>query len=194
MPPVVGPGEADEATQRDDRVRQRDERIDDALAAFVAALQSVERVDPRVGAFHDPALPGPASVICSTWRHTHRVGTSTSRNRKRGGWESTDCWLHRPRSESVASATMPRPTASSMISERSHPNVPRNGDVCVRGLVWGLVAVRRRLTWVRTVVSPHGRRLRWRDRRGLRREAVANGRSDPTDEPLCGPFADPEET
>ncbi len=58
VPPVVGPGDADEATQRDDRVGQADESIDHALAAFVAALQPVERVDPRMRAFHDPALPG----------------------------------------------------------------------------------------------------------------------------------------
>lgn len=49
---------ADEATHGDDGVGEVEERVDDDLAAFVAALQPVEGVVPGVAAFDVPALAG----------------------------------------------------------------------------------------------------------------------------------------
>ena len=53
-----GPCLADQATDGDDGVGEVEERVDDVLAAFVAALQPVEAVVPGVGPLDVPALPG----------------------------------------------------------------------------------------------------------------------------------------
>src|SRR6266571_8318930 len=58
VPPVRGPGPTNQATHGDDRVGEVEERVDDQLATFVAALQPVERVFPGVCAFDVPPLTG----------------------------------------------------------------------------------------------------------------------------------------
>jgi hypothetical protein len=58
VPSVGGPCLADWAADGDDRVSEVEERVDDLLAAFVAALQPVEGVVPGVGPLDVPALPG----------------------------------------------------------------------------------------------------------------------------------------
>src|SRR3981189_3266006 len=55
---MSGPGLSDEATQGDDGVGEVEEGVDDDRSPFVATLQPVEAVVPRVGALHMPALPG----------------------------------------------------------------------------------------------------------------------------------------
>ena len=58
VPSVEGPCLADQAADGDDRVGEVEERVDDLLAALVAALQPVEGVVPGVGPLDVPALPG----------------------------------------------------------------------------------------------------------------------------------------
>jgi hypothetical protein len=58
VPPVGGPGEPDELAEGDDGVGQVEERSDDGLAAFVAALEPVEGVVPGVDALGGPAGAG----------------------------------------------------------------------------------------------------------------------------------------
>src|SRR5262249_61449058 len=58
VPAVGGPCLADQATHRDDGVREVEEGVDHLLAPLVAALQPGEGIVPGVGAFDGPALPG----------------------------------------------------------------------------------------------------------------------------------------
>ena len=53
-----GPCLADQATHGDDRVGEVEERVDDCLAALVAALEPVERVVPGICPLDMPALAG----------------------------------------------------------------------------------------------------------------------------------------
>jgi hypothetical protein len=55
---VGGPGTADQATQGDDGVGKIEERVDDVLVAFVAALEPVEGVVPGIRAFYMSTLTG----------------------------------------------------------------------------------------------------------------------------------------
>jgi hypothetical protein len=64
VPSVGDPGPPDQAADGDDRVGEVEERVDDLLAAFVAALQPVEAVVPGVRPLDVPPLPwvSPPSV------------------------------------------------------------------------------------------------------------------------------------
>jgi hypothetical protein len=54
VPPITGPGLAEQPTQRDDRVRQRQPELHDRGGALGAPAQLAEPVAPGVGALHRP--------------------------------------------------------------------------------------------------------------------------------------------
>ena len=92
VPPVEGPCLADEPTDCDDGVGEVEERVDDFLAPFVAALEPAEAVMPGVGPLPASAAR-PGSGLCRPYgrfprscrARRARRGSSASRSPRRDG-------------------------------------------------------------------------------------------------------------
>jgi hypothetical protein len=113
VPPVGGPCLADQATDRNDRVGEVEEGVNDFLAPFVAALQAVEGVMPGIGAFDGQrwlARIGAFSPLCAIWPVILRAAVSS-----RVTWESYPAsrWTRMSSGSGPRSASLSSTPASS---------------------------------------------------------------------------------
>lgn len=80
VPPAGGPCLADQAADRDDGIGKVEERVDDLLALFVAALQPAKGVVPGVGPLGMPALAGQPRIGWMTYDPDMAPGGRSIRN------------------------------------------------------------------------------------------------------------------